>query len=207
MKKRKLKKKVIVIFVVAILLVIGIIAIILFKPSSPKEVSKAKVLDKIPEYGYSLEEDQPKIYKDLFKDLVKILEENPINEEEYAKTIAQMFAIDFYNLENKVSKNDVGGVSFVAKDYADNFVLEASDTVYKYVKQNLYGDRKQNLPEVTSSEATEVKTGYYNYDKIKDAKAYTVKVKLEYKEDLDYPTTVTVKLIHNDKKLEVCEMK
>jgi len=45
-----------------------------------------------------------------------------------------------------------------------------------------------------------------NYN-IKDEKTYVVTVKLEYKEDLGYPEELEIKLLHDDKKLEIYEMK
>lgn len=207
MKKRKLKKKVIVLIILIIILILCITGFILYKTLSKNQVTEAKVIDSIEEYGYVLEDDQPKIYKDLFKELSKVLKEENVNEEEYAKIISQMFSIDFYNLENKVSKNDVGGTMFVSTNYVDNFTLKASDTVYKYIEHNLYNDRKQNLPIVVSSSIKELENTTYKYGKINDQKAYEVTVNLEYKEDLGYPTEISLILIHNDKKLEVCEMK
>lgn len=207
MKKRKLKKKVIVLIILIIILILCITGFILYKTLSKNQVAEAKVIDSIEEYGYVLEDDQPKIYKDLFKELSKVLQAENVDEEEYARLISQMFSIDFYNLENKVSKNDVGGTMFVSTDYVDNFTLKASDTVYKYIEHNLYNDRDQNLPIVVSSSIKELENTTYKYGKINDQKAYEVTVNLEYKEDLGYPTEISLILIHNDKKLEVCEMK
>lgn len=205
-KKRKLKKKVIVLIVLIIILISSIIGFILFK-SFDKETNHAKVIDEIPEYGYTLEEDQPEIYKKLFKELVKVLSEEEVDEEKYAELISQMFAIDFYNLDNKVSKNDIGGTQFVMEDYIDNFVLEASDTVYKYVEQNIYGDREQSLPIVSSSSVKSIENDKYSFEEIKDDNVYVVTVTLGYENDMDYPEEVIVKLLHSDKKLEVYEMK
>lgn len=109
MKKRKLKKKVVILIILIVVLILCITGFILYKTLSKNQVAEAKVIDSIEEYGYVLEDDQPKIYKDLFKELSKVLKEENVNEEEYAKILSQMFSIDFYNLENKVSKNDVGG--------------------------------------------------------------------------------------------------
>ena len=204
-KKRKLKKKVIVLIVLIVILVLSVIGFIIYK-SFDKQPSHAKVIDEISEYGYVLEEDQPKIYKDLFKELVTVLSKEEVDEKRYSELISQMFAIDFYNLDNKVSKNDVGGTQFVMEDYVDNFVLKASDTVYKYVEQNIYGDRKQQLPIVTSSEVKNIENDKYSYKDIKDDNVYIITVKLGYKDDMDYPEEVTVKLFHNDKKLEIYEM-
>ncbi|MGN0993086.1 MAG: hypothetical protein ACI4PE_04120 [Bacilli bacterium] len=205
-KRRKLKKKVLVLIILVIVLILGITGIILYKTLSSKTDNSAKVVDEIPEYGYTLEADQPKIYKELFKELSEVLSKEKVDEEKYAELIARMSAIDFYNLENKVSKNDVGATQFIREKNVDNFVLEASETVYKYIEQNIYGDRNQTLPEVVSSKLKSIKQEAYNYKNIKDDKAYTVIVNLEYKKDLDYPTEVTIKLLHSGKKLEIYEM-
>ena len=205
-KRRKIKKKVLVLIVLVIVLILSITGIIIYKTFSSKPDNSAKVVDKIPEYGYTLEADQPKIYKELFKELSEVLSKDPVDEEKYAELIARMSAIDFYNLENKVSKNDIGATQFIREKNVDNFVLEASETVYKYIEQNIYGDRNQTLPEVTSSKLKSLKQEDYNYKNVKDDKAYTVVVNLEYKKDLDYPTEVTIKLLHTGKKLEIYEM-
>ena len=205
-KKRKLKKKVVVILVLIVVLIFGIFGFLLYNSLNPKTENASKVVDEIPEYGYYLEADQPKIYKDLFKELVDVLKSDKVDEEKYASLISRMAAIDFYNLDTKVSKNDIGAVQFISSDSKDNFVLEASETVYKYVEQNIYGDRKQDLPVVSSSKINSIKTEAYKYKKVSDDKAYVVNVNLTYKDDMGYPTSVVFKLIHNDKKLEICEM-
>lgn len=204
-KKRKLKKKVIVLIVLIIILVLLVTGFVIYKNlNSGKE--SVKVVDEIPEYGYTLENDQPKVYKDLFKQLVKVLNKETVDYDKYASLISQMFAIDFYNLNNKDSKNDVGGLQFVYTDKVDNFSLKASDTVYKYIKNNFDKKRVQKLPEVTESKLISIENSSYKYKDINDEKSYTAKVELSYKEDLDYPKNLTIKLLHNGKKLEVYYM-
>ena len=206
MKKKKITLIIIILLLVVLLSVVGYFGY--------KAVSKNKnaiggtvVVDKIDKYGYTLEEDAPKVYKDLFKELQKVLNKDEIDYEEYAKLVAQMTVVDFYNLDNKVSKNDIGGVQFIYSPYKENFVLEASETVYKYIEHNLYKDRTQQLPVVDSSYVDSIKTEKYQYKKIKDDEAYSVNVKLTYKKDMGYPSNVVVKLLHNDGKLEVYYMK
>ena len=208
-KKRKLKKKVVVLLVLIVILialVVGLVCYMKFR-EKPSDPVTPKVVDKIPEYDYVLETNKTKLYQDLFKKLVDVLKEEEVNEEEYAKLISQMAVIDFYNLDNKLSKNDIGGTQFIRKKNVDNFVLEASETVYKYVEQNLDGNRKQELPIVTSVEVSNIKQTKYKYKNISDDKVYVVTVKLGYKKDLGYPKQVIVKLLHNDKKLEIYYMK
>ena len=206
-KRRKLKKKVVVLIVLIIIALFSITGLILYNTFFSKSDNSVKVVDEIPGYVYTLQDDQPKIYKELFKELAEVLSKDSVDEDEYAKLISQMAVIDFYNLDNKVSKNDVGGVQFIRAKNIDNFVLEASETVYKYIEHDIYGNRNQTLPEVTSSSVKDIKQEAYSYKDIKDDKAYTVIVNIEYKKDLDYPTEVIVKLLHNDKKLEIYEMK
>ena len=206
-KRRKLKKKVVVLIVLIIIALFSITGLILYNTFFSKSDNSVKVVDEIPGYGYTLQDDQPKIYKELFKELAEVLSKDSVDEDEYAKLISQMAVIDFYNLDNKVSKNDVGGVQFIRAKNIDNFVLEASETAYKYIEHDIYGNRNQTLPEVTSSSVKDIKQEAYSYKDIKDDKAYTVIVNIEYKKDLDYPTEVIVKLLHNDKKLEIYEMK
>lgn len=205
--KKKVKKtfKIIVIVVLVILLLIG--GYFVYKRFTSSTPTTSKVVDEIKDYGYTLEDDSPKGYKELFNELIKVLNEEEVNEEEYAKLVAMMLVFDFYNLDNKVSKNDVGGVQFILSDYKKDFVYEATETVYKYVEHNVYGDRKQELPEVETTEVDSVRTNNYSYNDLKDDNAYIVKVKVSYKKDLGYPEEVTVKMLHNDSKLEVFYMK
>ena len=123
-----------------------------------------------------------------------------------------MLVLDFYNLDNKMSKNDIGGTQFIMDNYRSNFILEASETVYKYIEHNVYGNRKQELPKVKEVSVESVNTNTYKYNNITDDKAYIIKVKVSYEKDLGYPTSVVVKLLHtkmeNGKtKLEVFYMK
>lgn len=207
-KKRRLKKKVIVLIVLILILLLLLGGLFAFMRLNKDEPNKpAKVVNKISEYGYVLESTKPDLYKKLFKELSKVLNEETVDYDEYAKLISQMAVLDFYNLDNKTSKNDVGGVEFIYKDSKDNFVLQASETVYKYIEQNLDGKRKQELPIVTKTEVSNLKKNKYSYKSIKDDNAYIVKVKLEYKKDLGYPKEVETRLLHNDKKLEIYYMK
>ena len=132
----KLKKKAkLTIIGVALILIIALAAIIAinFMPKKEK-VKEIKVLKSIDEYGYELKDNKTKKYKELFKQLEDILRKDEVNQEEYAKKVAEMFVYDFYSLEDKVAKTDVGGVDFVHPDALDNFLLNAEDTYYKYEK-------------------------------------------------------------------------
>lgn len=206
--KKRLNKKALLVLIIIGLLMFGTIVYFAIKIiSNANPNNKSEIVDTITGYGYDLKDRDTKIYKTLFKDLADILDEEEIDEEAYSKTIAQILAVDFYNLDNKISKNDIGGTDFILNDYKENFILESSETVYKYVETNLSGDREQILPIVTKSEATSVENISYTSDDISDTKAYKITVSLTYKEDLGYPTTVTIIMVHSSNKLAVVEMK
>ena len=114
-KRRKLKKKVIVLLVLIVILICLVIGLVIYMKHNEKQDNPTdkKVVDKIPEYGYVLESNKSKLYQDLFKKLVDVLKEKEVDEEEYARLISQMAVADFYNLDNKTSKNDIGGTQFI----------------------------------------------------------------------------------------------
>ena len=127
--KRKLKKgtkRIIIIFVVIIVLA-GIIYY-LINNFTGKEKNTVRVIDENKEYGYVLEENETNLYKDLFKKLKKVLSKDEIDEKEYAELICKLFVSDFYNLDNKITKNDVGGTQFIHSNAKENFLLKAKDT-------------------------------------------------------------------------------
>ena len=131
---------------------------------------------------------------------------NEVDEEEYATLMSKLFVVDFYSLKYAISKSDVGGIQFVYSDYQDTFTTKAKDTVYAYVKSNVYGKRKQDLPNIKSIKVTNIEQKEYDGDKVQDDEAYYVELEITYDEDLDYPTTASLILVHDDKKLEVVEM-
>lgn len=199
-----MKKGLKIIIVVSLLLILGGVGVygyMQFKNKKPTD-NKPKVVKEIKDYDYKLSEDVSKRYKELFNILLKELSKTnktEIDEELYAKTIAEMFALDFYDLNSKKSKNDVGGVQFIHTQGQNNFILEASDTMYKYIEHNLYGNRTQKLPEVESVTVDEITTTSFTYNKVKDSNAYSLKLTINYKEDLSYPKNITMIIIHEDK--------
>jgi len=205
--KKKVKKRLTITLVIMLIVILAVGGYFIYNKFINTPTNKAKVVDKIEDYGYELEGDAPKVYKKLFEELATTLKADPVDDEAYAKLVAQMVAVDFYHLDNKVSKNDVGGTQFILSNYKDNFILEASDTVYKYIEHNLYNDRKQKLPKITDVKIKDIKKIEYSYGKLKDSEAYEAVVQLTYKENLEYPEEVTVKMLHVDKKLEVFYMK
>lgn len=198
--------KVLIVLLVLALLGVGVYFFV-FKNKDNKKVEEAKVVNTISGYDYKLYDNASKLYKDNFAELKKVLESENIDEEEYVKLISTLFVADFFTLDNKVTNDDIGGVSFVHKDAIDNFKLKAKDTVYKYIESNIYGDRKQELPIVDKITNLKVEKTTVSYKTINDQKAYKVNISWEYKKDLGYIKEKTLIFVHEDKVLSLIEMK
>ena len=168
--------------------------------------TQVKTLMTIDKYGYTLNENDSPYFKKLFETLKENLESEKVDEEEYAKVMSQLFVTDFYSLKYAISKSDVGGLQFVYSDYQSNFTTKAKDTVYAYVKSNVYGKRKQELPNIKNVEIDNIEQKEYEGDTISDDEAYYVDLKITYDQDLDYPEEVSLVLVHSNDKLEIVKM-
>lgn len=207
-KKRRLNyKRVGILILVLLLLSVGIYFGVkaLTKPKKKTE-EPVKVIDTLEEYGYTLDENETSYYKSLFNELKEVLKEEKVEEESYAKLISQLFLTDFFTLSNKTTKNDVGGIQFVYEEYQEDFQKYATESVYKYVESNLYGDRKQELPTVKEVNVEEIKQEEYEYFKEEDSKAYVVTLTITYNKDLGYQDSAILTLVHVDNKLEIVKM-
>ena len=121
--------------------------------------------------------------------------------------ISKLFILDFYTLADKITKNDIGGTMFVHTTCKDNFILKAKDTIYKYIENNIYGDRTQKLPTVMTLEVTNVISKPFTYlTNKKDNNAYEVTLVWTYDEDMGYQTETKIILVHEGKKLSIVQM-
>lgn len=206
-KKRKIKfgRILILLFLVALIICGGIFAF--KKINTKKTVNKEiKSISTISDYDYTLKENATSYFKGLFKKLENTLSKEEVDEEEYMTLLSKLFVADFFNLDNKINKNDVGGKQFVYKKYQDDFEKYAMDSMYKTVESNVYGNRNQQLPVVTEVEVQKVKNESYKYGDLIDENAYVVNFNITYKEDLGYQTEGSLIIIHSDKKLEIASM-
>ena len=216
MKKRKLNYSNITISALSIILVVlivitGILAYGIIKDTFGKKGEKeVEIVDNIGNYGYQLTENNTEYFKSLYYELKDVLndEESESFDEDYASLVARLFVADFYDLNSKLNKTDIGGVQFVYTGYQGTFKDFASDIngIYYYVENNIYGDREQALPTVKDVSITEINNISYTYKDINDANAYQVKLYIEYTEDLGYPKYVTLVLVHSNNKIEVVKM-
>ena len=209
MSKRKKDKKVTILIAAAIVLFI-IAAFLFMKGGSKKsEVEEVKKVDdiKTKEIDYTLYNNKSDLYKDYFSELKDVLLKDKVDDLEYAKVLAKLFVTDFYSLDDKKTNTDVGGLDFIHPDMKDNFILKATDTIYKYVESNVYGDRKQTLPKVKSVEIKKAEPKPLTYGKLTDGLGYVVTTTITYEKDLGFPKEVTLYIIHKDKKLFIVEIK
>ena len=203
----KLKKKVKVILVIAIILIVAGLGFIAYESIKPKEVKKATVVNEIKDYGYTLKSTRNDRYKKEFQKLKDILDKKNVLEEEYLKQISKMFIMDFYTLDDKLANTDVGGIDFVHTNAKTNFLEKSEDTVYKYVENDIYGTRNQKLPEVTDVTIDNIENIEYTIGTdFTDDNAYKIEVSIKYKEDMDYPTKATLTFVHEDNKLSLVEV-
>ena len=205
--KKKVKRILLGIVIVALL---ALLAFVVYKSFTPKqqEVKEAKVVSHIEEYGYKLKDNKPKEYKEMFKELEDILGAEEVDEEAYVKKISEMFVYDFYSLDDKDAKTDIGGVDFVYSGVLENFLQNAQNTYYKYVESNIYGNRNQKLPIVKDIEITGLEQIPFAYGDQTDEHAYSVTVTWDYT-DADFATyqkSGTLKFIHDGKKLCLVEL-
>ncbi len=208
MVKRRISKKKVTIFAVILVLIIAAICLVLFLGNKNKSDNTIKVEseDTIEGYDYTLDSNETKYYKQLFKELKEVLEADEVDQDKYAELVVKLFVADFYNLDNKISKNDIGGTQFVYKDFRGDFEKLAAGSMYKNVESNLDNKRKQELPEVVKVSVEKVDGEPFTYGDNTDNEAYTINFDIEYKDDLGYQTSGTITLIHNDKKLEVAAL-
>lgn len=199
----KKSRKIIISLIVIIL--IAIIGLIVYKMVFNNSQEEVKIIKRIKDYDYNLKENETELYKAEFNELDKILSKKNVDYEEYAKSIAKLFIIDFYTLDNKLSKNDIGGTEFIKEDMRDNFIEEARSTFYKYVE--VIDGRTQELPEVSSITDVSVEKTEFKYsDKTIDENAYKVSISWDYVEDLGYEKEASMIIVKQDKKLYIVEM-
>lgn len=205
----KKKPKIIIIATISILTLL-LLGFIVYKTlGEHSEVKAVKIENSIEKYGYNLKENKPKSYKEMFKELENILKDATVDEEAYVNKIAEMFIYDFYSLNDKTAKTDVGGLEFVHSAALENFIQNAEDTYYKYLESNIYNNRKQNLPVVSNISIDSTEQTQFAYDNENDENAYMVKLSWDYTDSnfSDYQKEATLIFVHEDFKLSLVELK
>ena len=154
-------------------------------------------LDRIEKYNYVLNDNVTTYYKDEFHKL-KGLE----NEEEIASQVAKLFVIDLFSIDYKVNKYEVTSTQYYYSDKQEMFRNKVIDTLYNFVIDNSYKDRKQELPEVKEVNINSTKKDTYKLgDEKKDC--YVVNLSISYVKDLGYDSKAKVILVRDKDNISV----
>lgn len=194
--KIKSDRKIIILFIIVGVLLIGFLGYRVNKDFLSKTNSK-KQIDSIDFYGYTLSKSDTDLYKSIFKELSKVLNEKPVDMNSYAKLVSELFIIDLYSLDSKLTSTDIGGIEFLHKDLRENFKENMGSTLYKFVESNIDGKRKQELPMVKEVNVTDVFETKYTYNK-NEYPAYLVTVNWTYEKDLGYQTSAKLTIINDN---------
>ena len=202
MKKKKSKIKLIIFFII---LIVGGVGYYFYRSNNPtKKVKEIKTLDKIDKYGYVLDDNDSKLYKSEYKNLKNILNEKEVDEKKYACQVGKMFIIDLYSLNTKTNMYDVGGVEFFYSAKKEMYEKKVMDTLYSNIIDNTYGDRKQDLPEVSSINLITCDEDVYKL-KEEEIKAYKASYEWSYNKNSGYDNKGIIYLIKDGIKWSVFE--
>ena len=194
-KKKRSKIKTLFVWLLIIALIAGagfaLWKFVINKEDDKKPVQVAVELDNLKDYGYALTDRDSKYFKSEFDVLKGIVNTEELNMEQYTSQIAKMFVIDLYTMNSKVNKYDIGGVEYFHVNKKDMYEQKVLDTLYNSLLDNTYGDRTQELPEVSNVEVVSNTEGTYKLGKT-DVKAYIVKVKISYVTDMGYDNEATI---------------
>ncbi len=203
------KKYKIILSIIGIILVLLIalgIYIFFFKKDEeqPKIKNENNVVSKIDNYNYTLDDRDSKLMQDEFKKLNDILSASEIDYSAYAESLAKLFVIDLYTIDNKINKYDVGSLEYLFESEQEKFKTKVMDTLYELVEDDSYKTRDQELPQVSSINVVDNQLGQYD---LKGSKidAYIINLEWNYVKDLGYDNKATIYIVNQDNKLYVIE--
>lgn len=197
--KKKSKVKVLLIsLVVVVLLVGGGFALWKFVFNADDKVKQEmKEIDKLENYGYVLMDTDTKYFKSEFANLKEIVKSDNVDSKSYSTQVAKMFVIDLYTINTKVNKYDIGGTEYYHVDKKEMFEQKVMDTLYSSLLDNTFGDRKQELPEVSGVEVVSTKEGTFTLND-KKVDSYEVVLTISYVKDLGYDKKVSVVVVQEN---------
>lgn len=195
-RKKQIKRSALMIIILTILISIGLY-FLLFSKSTGGLLVRSK--DKTVKFDYTLDKDNTNLMKENFKELKDILANDNINYEDYAKTLAKLFIIDLYTIDNKKSMYDVGSLEYVYDK--ENFKTRCQNTLYKGLNDK--STRKNNeYPIVESINIDSFENGEFTYNDNK-YESYEITLSWDYKKDLGYDKKGKVTIIKIEDKLYV----
>ena len=199
----KWKKILLILFIILIIVGLGVGGYFIFfkKPVNEEmTVPEVKIMNKIEGYEYTLDERDTELFKEKFEELKKLLESENFSEEEYVSLVSELFIIDLYTIDNKISKYDVGGLEYVYEPARDSFKSTVMDTIYKTVINNIGDKREQSLPIVTNITVNSTDSSTYVMPDESEVPAYTVNVSWEYETSLGYDNELMLFLLNQKNK-------
>ena len=200
--RRKFKTLLGVILFLIVLVTIIYLAIT-FMPKA--KIRDYKEIDKIEGYSYVLEDRDTSLMQENFAKLKEVLKEKEVDYKLYAEYLSKLFITDLFTLDNKDSKYDVGGTNYVFPSVLENYELNVTDTLYKYLESK-ENRAKEKYPIVNNINLLSIEEGNYTYNK-NEYKSYIVNLEWSYEKDLGYYTKGEVVLIENDSHLYVVSFK
>ena len=198
------KYKIPIIIISLLLIVIGVVGI-LYLTRNPDEEIIIENKDVISQYNYSLKENDSFVKEEKFNELKEILEADEIDDTLYAETLAEIFVIDVFDLNSKLSKYDIGGLEYIYENEKNKFKSIMQDTLYNSVEDNTLNKRNQELPKVISVTSEDIIQSEYEIDDTLFP-SWNIKIKIDYKKDLGYDNSVLVTVIKDAEKLYVVEI-
>jgi len=207
--RKRLKKKtklVIIISLIVSLLLAG--GLYYYFNMMDRNQGEQHVVVEIPGWDYKLTAGRTDLYRGYFMELKDILLENdPVDYEDYAKKITQLFIADFYDLDNKLASDDIGGLQYILPDARENFILNASNTMYRGIEnKRINPGRNQVLPIVTSVNIGDIQETTFMLND-EEVEAFEIQVSWDYEADLGYDSEMTIILVRQGKKLYIVEIK
>ena len=196
-RKKTVLKVLLGIVIVALLCLSSIFVYKKFFTKEEKKMITVEILDSVSDYNYVLSDKDGKLYKEEYEKLKTIIEADEVIVEDYVKQVAKLFVIDLYTMNSKMNKYDIGGAEFYYADKRSMFEQKVMDTLYSTLLDDTYGDRKQELPEVSAVELVLCEPSKYKLGEIQK-ESYLVKLKINYVKDMGYDKNASVMIVKED---------
>ena len=200
------KYKILMIVIISVAVILGGLLIyqkFFYKETVETPVNTVTVTNTIDEYGYTLEDRDTALFEEKFHELETLLNQEEFDQEKYVSLVSQLFIIDFYTIDNKISRYDIGGLEYVYTDAVASLKSVAQNSIYKTVENNLDNTRTQDLPEVASITVDSISDYEYIMPDESTVSGYRVALSWTYTENLGYDTEGVLVLIPDGNKMGV----
>ena len=206
MKMKKSVKIVLIVIVLLILVGCGVGGYYFFfkkEPAPETPIKEIEITNTIDQFGYTLEDRDTDLFVEKFNELKELLNQEEYDVKEYISLISQLFVIDLFTIDNKMSRYDVGGLEYVYSGAVSSFQSVVEGSIYKTVENNLDGSRTQDLPEVASVTVDSIKETTFTMPDESVVNGYGVNLSWTYVEKLGYDNSATIILIPDQQKYGV----